>query len=321
MEKTIKKIFEGMNFGERDINLLEGYAEGHDLDFKIKMKNIVLFDKESDDTWANNMDEILELMHKFNREIHIDVDYPDEEKFEDDETIINIMEDLYNESKKYIFTKDELSVFKDLIESVDPNNLVNTSIYIVLKNAKNQLDDQYIDYIKGLSIEYRTVNPIDIIELLNAFIDSNYMHLVEHILSIIDLIISNMDKKSNSLLDLLNSKKRLFAKYFDYREIKEERNKIYNDIDSLVILKAKNIETKSETLFSFYDVDGYDGGEILLNTPEGTNSDINDTDEYKITWTTKEERLKYLNKCVNNKILNKLIATEYIFKEKESKLK
>lgn len=50
MEKTIKKIFEGMNFGERDINLLEGYAEGHDLDFKIKMKNIVLFDKESDDT-------------------------------------------------------------------------------------------------------------------------------------------------------------------------------------------------------------------------------------------------------------------------------
>ena len=74
-------------------------------------------------------------------------------------------------------------------------------------------------------------------------------------------------------------------------------------------------------MFSFFDIYGYDGGEIFLNTYEGSNIDISDTDNYKITWTTKEERLEYLKQCVNNKILNKLIATEYIFKEKESKLK
>lgn len=89
MEKRIKKIFEGLNFGERDIDLLNGYVEGHDLIFKIKGTDILLADKDNGDIWANNIDEILESLYKFNREINIDGDCPDKEKFEDDETIIN----------------------------------------------------------------------------------------------------------------------------------------------------------------------------------------------------------------------------------------
>ena len=320
MEKRIKKIFEGLNFGERDIDLLNGYVEGHDLIFKIKGTDILLADKDNDEIWANNIDEILESLYKFNREINIDGDCPDKEKFEDDETIINIMEDLYTESKKYIFTKDEFNILKDLINSIEIKNSIQFSIYTILKNMENQLDSYYTNYIKNLVDKYNTINPIDILEIVqkNTFINSNYIYLVKALLSLIDSYISNNKELSNIQLELLTFKKNLFDKYFSNREIKEERDKIYTDVKtSLVILKVINTKTKSETLFSFFDIYG-NGEDVILNIPEGLSS----LDKYKLSWTTREERIQYLKQCITeNKTLNKLIAIECIFKEKENEIK
>lgn len=92
--KDINYFYNMYNLSESEINIIEGYAEGHDLELKVINNELKLIDIQSDndEIWADGILDIIHLLMSFNDDLieNNEIDNIDRlESLENDRKILN----------------------------------------------------------------------------------------------------------------------------------------------------------------------------------------------------------------------------------------